>query len=114
LLYGIGSPKRPVSIKKGDLLVYYAAGFQVLFAIARATIDGAEAQMEGAVADGRWPYLIHVQMYLASPTLQLAPDWKVLGMSSSAVQQKPYVQLTDEQYRMAYDAIVERAQPASR
>lgn len=113
LLYGVGSPKRPISIKKGDLLVYYAAGFQVIFAIARATIDGAEAAMQGTVADARWPYLIHVQMYLAIPTLQLAPDWRVLGLSSGSVQQKPYVQLTDAQYEIAYDAIVRRAKPAS-
>ena len=91
--------------------MYYATGYQVIFAIARATIEGADAPMEGRVADGRWPYLIHVQMLLAIPTLQLAPNWRALGLSSGTVQQKPYVQLTDEQYRIAYEAITARARP---
>ena len=111
LLYGVRTPRRPQAISSGDLLVYYAAGAQKLFAIARATQDGENVPMAGDAEEGRWPFRIPVQMYIAIPTLALAPSWSVLELPSSTVQQKSYVQLNAAQYRAAYDAIVERARP---
>ena len=111
LLYGVRTPRQPQAIKSGDLLVYYAAGAQKLFAIARATQDGANVPMAAAPGEGRWPFRIPIQMYLAIPTLALAPSWSVLGLPSTKVQQKSYFELSSEHYRIAYEAIVERARP---
>src|SRR4051794_39515008 len=83
LLYGVRTPRQPQAIRTGDLLVYYAAGAQKLFAIARATQDGSNVPMAPEVGEGRWPYRIPVQMYLAIPTLTLAPSWSVLRLPSS-------------------------------
>src|SRR3954452_13648027 len=82
LLYGVRTPKQPQAIKYGDLLVYYAAGEQKLFAIAKATQDGSNVPMSSDAGERRWPFRIPVQMYLAIPTLALAPHWSVLGMPS--------------------------------
>lgn len=111
LLYGVGAPRRPRAIKSGDLLVYYAAGAQKLFAIARASQHGVNVPMAAGPGEGRWPFRIPVQVYLAIPTLALAPSWTVLGLPRGKVQQKSYVELSAEHYRLAYDAIVERARP---
>ena len=111
LLYGVRTPRQPQAIKSGNLLVYYAAGAQKLFAIARATQDGSNVPLVAGVGESRWPFRIPVQMYLAIPTLALAPSWSVLGLPSGTVQQKSYVQLDAARYRAAYDAIVERARP---
>lgn len=111
LLYGVRTPKQPRSISSNDLLVYYAAGAQKLFAIARVTQDGENVIESHEQGEERWPFRIPVQMYLAIPTLTLAPSWTVLGLSSGTVQQKSYVEITAAQYALAFDAIVERARP---
>jgi hypothetical protein len=109
LLYGVRTPRQPQSIRSGDVLVYYAAGAQKLFAIARATQDGDNIPLTATVGEGRWPYRIPVQMWLAIPALTLAPSWELLGLPSGTVQQKSYVQINAEQYRAAFEAIVARA-----
>lgn len=111
LLYGVRTPRQPEAIKSGDLLVYYAAGAQKLFAIARVSQDGSNVPMSAEAGEQRWPFRIPVQMYLAIPTLAIAPHWSVLGLPSATVQQKSYVQLTAGQYEAAFDAIVGRARP---
>jgi hypothetical protein len=88
--------------------VYYSAGSQRLFAIARSTIDGEHAQIVRKLGEERWPYVIPVQVLLLIPTLPLAPDWKVLELPGTAVQQKSYVELTRAQYAAAWTAIVAR------
>ena len=109
LLYGVRAPRRPQSIHSGDLLVYYAAGLQRLFAIARATQDGSNVPIVPEPGEERWPYRIPVQMWLAVPTLKLAPSWEVLGLPSTSVQQKSYVEIGRQRYEAAFGAIVERA-----
>jgi len=111
LLYGVRTPKQPQAIKSGDLLVYYAAGAQKLFAIAKASQNGDNVPMEASPGEARWPFRIPVQMYLAIPTLALAPSWSVLELPSGTVQQKSYVQLNEQRYQAAYEAIVARARP---
>ena len=62
LLREVRSPWRPSGIKRNDMLVYYAAGQQCLFAIARSTEDGAECLEVHATGQDRWPWLLHVQV----------------------------------------------------
>jgi hypothetical protein len=108
LLRGVRAPWRPSGIKRGDYLVYYSAGTQKLFAIARAKGDGADAPIVGGPGEERWPYLLDVQMLLVIPQLALAPDWSVLSLPSTTVMQKSYVEITAEKYEAAHSAMIER------
>lgn len=111
LLREVRSPWRPSGIKHNDILIYYAAGDQRLFAIARSTEDGDQVTEVPKKGEEDWPYLLHVQVHLAIPTLKQAPKWDVLGIPSSSVQQKSYIEITREHYRLAWEAIVERTKP---
>jgi len=110
LLRGVRAPRQPSAIGSDDY-VYYSAGTQKLFAIARSTEHGENVVMPAAPGQTDWPYLLHVQILLAIPQLALAPHWNALRMKSTTVQQKSYVQLDDDQYRLAYQAIVARTRP---
>ena len=72
LLKEVRFPKQPSGIGRGDHLVYYSAGSQKIFAIARAKSSGADAPIVGAKGEGRWPYLLDVQTLLVIPQLALA------------------------------------------
>jgi hypothetical protein len=113
LLRGIRAPRQPSGIKRGDHLVYYSAGTQKLFAIARARQNGADAAIVPGRGEKRWPYLLEVQMLLVIPQLALAPDWSVLQLPSSTVMQKSYVEITVEKYETARKAMFERTATAS-
>jgi hypothetical protein len=108
LLRGVRAPWQPSGIKRGDCLVYYSAGTQKLFAIARAKGDGADAPIVGGPGEERWPYLLDVQMLLVIPQLALAPGWSVLSLPSTTVMQKSYVEITAEKYEVAHSAMIER------
>ena len=109
LLRGVRAPKRPASLKRGDYLVYYASGFQKIFAIAKCSGNGADAPEVGGKGEHDWPYLLDVQVLLAIPQVKLAPDWDVLEIPSSKVMQRSYVELTEEQYKLAHAAIAGRS-----
>jgi len=111
LLREVRSPWRPSGIKRNDILVYYAAGEQCLFAIARATENGEECVEEPKRGEERWPWVLHSHVRLAIPTLKLSPHWGVLGLASSSVQQSSYIEISAPQYRLAWEAIVERTKP---
>ena len=111
LLREVRSPWRPSGIKRNDILVYYAAGAQCLFAIARSTEDGDGVVEVPKKGEEDWPYLLHVQVRLAIPTLKQAPKWNVLGIPSASVQQQSYIEISREHYRLAWEAIVERTKP---
>jgi hypothetical protein len=108
LLRGVRTPKQPSGISRDDRLVYYSAGSQKLFAIARVSQDGENVAMVPGPGEDRWPYLLPVQVLLAVPTLPLAPHWSVLGLPSTAVQQKSYIELGEDEYQRAWEAITER------
>lgn len=112
LLSEVRTPKVPRAIHSGDLLVYYASGHQRLIAIARSTIEGAQALDVAEPGEERWPYVVPVQVLLLIPTITLAPDWEVLGMSSSSIQQQSYVEIKAGTYAKAWEAIVKRTKPA--
>jgi hypothetical protein len=108
LLRGIRAPRQPSGINRGDRLVYYSAGTQKLFAIARAKENGSDAAVVPGRGEDRWPYLLEVQLLLIIPQLALAPDWTVLDLPSTTVTQKSYVEITPEKYEIAHRAMFER------
>lgn len=105
------SPWRPSGIKRNDRLVYYAAGEQCLFATACSTEDGEQCQEVSEEGEEHWPWLLLVQVSLAVPTLKQAPHWGVLGIQSSSVQQKSYIEISADQYRLAWEAITDKTKP---
>jgi len=111
LLREVRSPWRPTGIRSDDILVYYAAGDKRLFAIARATENGDEVLESPKAGQERWPYVLHVQVRLAIPTIAQSPDWDGLGIAGSAVQQKSYIEITPHQYLLAWESIVARTKP---
>ena len=102
LLSRVRTPQTPRAIQRDDMLVYYSAVSQKLFAIARSTMNGEDAQMELAAGESRWPYVLHGQVLLLIPRLALAPDWKVLGLPITTVQQRSYAEITKKSYRTAW------------
>ena len=108
LLREIRFPKQPKDLRSGDHLVYYAAGHRRLFAVVRATQHGNNLAFEPGHGQSRWPYLLRVQCLQQIPAISDAPDWKLLGLPSTAVQQRTYRELTAEQYALACEAIRER------
>ena len=48
---------------------------------------------------------IGVQVLLLIPRLALAPDWKVLDLPVTTVQQRSYAEITKASYRAAWEAI---------
>lgn len=111
LLRQVRNPKVPRAINDGDALVYYATGHQKLIAIARATHAGADSQMELQGGEDRWPYVLHVQVQLAIPTITFAPSWDVLEIPPTSIMQKPYLEITSATYAKAWEAIVKRTKP---
>ena len=100
--------KQPTGIKRRDLLVYYAAGKQRIFAIARASQPGDEARMAGPADQRHWPYQLQVQVVLAVPTLPLALPYGTLGKSPAAITQKSHIRLEDAEYQRVVDALADR------
>ena len=94
--------RNPKQMTRGDLLVYYAASHQKLIGIARASGDPSSA--EGVVP---------VQVLLAIPQLQLAPEsnWDALGLQSAAIKGWRAIHLTDGGYKWAWEALVARTKP---
>jgi hypothetical protein len=111
LLSEVRTHRRPSGIKRGDILVYYAAGDQCLFAIARVTCDGEDAQEVHKAGEERWPWVLPLQVRLAVPTLKQAPHWNALGIDSSSVQQQSYIELSAQEYRKAWDALTDKTRP---
>lgn len=112
LLKQFRTPKQPSSIKRGDIFVYYSAGTQKLFAIARSKINGSDAGMELEKDEERWPYVVPVQVIIAIPQLAFAPHWQVLDLPSSKVQQRSYVTISRESYLKAHAAMFEKSSEA--
>lgn len=100
--------KQPTGIQAGDFLVYYATGWQRLFAVAKATEAGASTRLQGSPAEKHWPFMLHVQVLLAVPQLTLAPEYGVLEKPSSAVMKKSHLRLTDQEYQRFLAALPRR------
>jgi hypothetical protein len=111
LLREVRAPRRPSGIKQNDLFVYYAATRNCIFALGRAKMDGESCLEVLKPGAERWPWLLEVQVRLTIPTLRQAPDWKILGIESRSVQQQSYIEISRDQYALAWEAIAERGKP---
>lgn len=98
---GVDFPYRPRSIKRGDLLVVYAAGTGKVAGVLEVTSNWFEG---GETA--RWRYRMNTKIRAAKPVsegiaLDSLSDEREIGKS---IRQKSYVRLSDAEARTALDA----------
>lgn len=107
--FGCPSSKRP-SIAVGDLVAYYAVGWQRVCAACRVT-RGPEWEPGRAPSDwdGRWNWIVEVEMLLAVPFLERCPSLERCGVGSLSVRSQSHIRLTPQQYRSCVAGLAETA-----
>lgn len=97
-LRSTGFPRRP-RIAPGDRLVYYAAGWRVVFAVVEC--DGEPY----ATDHERWPWRVPVEPLVIVPLLSNAPPVEAIGVAARSMSQQSHIRLGPEHFRRAVEAI---------
>ena len=100
-------PRRP-RMAQGDRLVYYAAGWQSVFAVGEVASDGPVPEPSPS-NPRRWPWAVHVRLHLCVPDLTFAPPLLSIGVLPRSLSQHSHIRMTEEQYRRAVEAIADTA-----
>jgi hypothetical protein len=93
------STRRP-SVQRGDLAVLYAAGWQVIFALAEVVSDPANDP-----ARTRWQWRFEIRPLVALSDLREAPPVEAMGVLPRSLGRHSYIRLTEEQFEAAREAI---------
>lgn len=101
--------KRPTGVHAGDKLVFYAAGWERFFGIANVLSD--EPYEHNLPGEERWPWALDVETPLVVPRLDLAPFLSEIRVATTSVRQQSHIRLTEDQYRLALDALLRRLRP---
>jgi hypothetical protein len=99
------STRRP-SIQRGDRAVLYAAGWQVVFALADVV-----SEPENDPARTRWSWRFAIRPVLALTDLREAPPVEAAGVFPRSLGRHSYIRLTDDQFERARAAITAAAEP---
>lgn len=99
------SSRRP-SIQLGDRAVLYAAGWQVVFALADVI-----SEPENVPGRTRWAWRFAIRPSFALRDLREAPPVEAAGVFPRSLGRHSYIRLTDEQFELARAAIAEAAEP---
>jgi hypothetical protein len=97
-VHSTGFPRRP-RILIGERLVYYAAGWRVVFAIVEATSE------PHSVEHPRWPWRVAVEPLLLVPLLSNAPPVEAIGVAARSMSQQSHIRLDPDHYLRAIEAI---------
>jgi hypothetical protein len=97
-LRSTGFPRRP-RIEVGDRLVYYAAGWRVVFAIVEVTSEPY------TVDHTRWPWRVAVEPLLAVPLLSNAPPVEAIGVAARSMSQQSHIRLLPDHYERAVETL---------
>ncbi len=103
LLEQVWFPKHPRSIRRGDLLVYYAATRGRFPAVVEVTSDEVHTRPDDH--SERWPWYMQVRPRLVIPYLDLAPNLADMGLDPRRLRRQSHILLTDdewEQFRRTY------------
>lgn len=103
LLHSVWFPKHPRSIRRGDLLVYYAATHGRFPAVVEVVSD--EVHARPATYSERWPWYMQVRARLVIPHLDEAPTVGDVGLDPLRLRRQSHILLTDdewERFRAAY------------
>ena len=101
--------RRPSGVSLGDSLVFYAAGWEVLFGV--AVVESDQPVLVEAPGEERWPWTLDVSVPLVCPVLSLAPHLSEIGVPSTSVRQQSHIELTDAQFARAVAALTQRVAP---
>jgi hypothetical protein len=96
LLTKVWFPKHPRSIRRGDLLVYYAATHGRLPAVVEVVSD--EVHGRPAHYSERWPWYMRVRPRLVIPYLDEAPMLGDVGLDPLRLRRQSHILLTDEEW----------------
>jgi hypothetical protein len=99
------STRRP-SVQRGDRAVLYAAGWQVVFALAEVVSDP-----ENDPSRTRWAWRFAIRPVLALRDLREAPPVEAAGVLPRSLGRHSYIRLTDDQFERARAAIRAAAEP---
>lgn len=98
------STRRP-SVQLGDRAVLYAAGWQVVFALADVV-----SEPENVPGRTRWGWRFGLRATLALSDLRAAPPVEAAGVFPRSLGRHSYIRLTDAQFELARAAIAGAAQ----
>ncbi len=90
----------------GDRAVLYAAGWQVVFALAEVV-----SAPENDPTRSRWAWRFAIRPLLALEDLREAPPVEAAGVLPRSLGRHSYIRLTDEQFERARDAISAAVEP---
>lgn len=93
------STRRP-AVQAGDRAVLYAAGWQVVFAVAEVVSDP-----ENDPGRTRWAWRFAIRPTLALTDLREAPPVEAAGVLPRSLGRHSYIRLTDDQFERARAAI---------
>jgi hypothetical protein len=99
------SSRRP-SVQLGDRAVLYAAGWQVVFALADVV-----SEPENVPGRTRWAWRFAIRASFALTDLREAPPVEAAGVLPRSLGRHSYIRLSDEQFELARAAIAEAAAP---
>jgi len=95
------STGRP-AVQGGDRAVLYAAGWQVVFALAEVASDP-----ENDPGRTRWAWRFQLRPVFALDDLREAPPVEAAGVLPRSLGRHSYIRLTDDQFEWACEAIYE-------
>jgi alkanesulfonate monooxygenase SsuD/methylene tetrahydromethanopterin reductase-like flavin-dependent oxidoreductase (luciferase family) len=105
LLRKIWFSRHPRSVRAGDLLVYYAVGWQALPAIVQVASDQVEDEREAHPTHGdRFRWAMRVRPILALD-LDLAPRLAATRVASTRVRRLSHMLLNPSEYRSIHDLL---------
>lgn len=98
-LQAFACPKdgRP-SFKVGDRVIYYASGWQKIFAAVEVTDEAEDDPTWQPWQGTRWPWVVRVQPLLLVPDLELAPHLGMAAINTLSVRSQSHIHISPEQY----------------
>jgi hypothetical protein len=86
------------SFEVGDRVIYYASGWQTVFAAVEVTQEAEHNPNWRSWQGTRWPWVVRVQPLLLVPDLNLAPHVTMAAIDTLSVRSQSHIHLTPEQY----------------
>lgn len=98
--------RRTPSLVEGDRILYYAAGWQRIFAAGELASDPV---VDPAPGFEQWPWRADVRLFVLVPDLKRAPDLERVQVWTLSVRSKSHIRLSPRQYREAVAGLAEAA-----
>jgi hypothetical protein len=100
-LVRVGFPRRP-RIEKGDVLVYYFAGWQTIVGV--VGVLGGPRKNPSEIGS-RWPWIVRVYPWLVVPYASDGVRLRDVGISTLSVRSQSHIRLDHATYRRVLAAL---------